>query len=359
MTKTLLPWALFVVGLVVAGLVVKTSPIGSALVVFGSIVVLATVRYEVFVSSVLALAAIVVPAMEAKIALIGFVIIQGATKRRMIDESSVGWGLVLTGFILKEHWSGDILLHFSLSVLGIFLLGGLWPATGSWLGANECWGRRVARGVLALVLLRNTVPMFYPVSFEAWAPLLVFLPGIGVLWAAALSLSEEGQQRSLVLFWFFELQLLAVFVLGSRLLGASRLPLLIWALLLPLGCLLAVTTVSSKTDGGRWGRILGLLAVASLLLLPGMIGFSANFVAVLTLLASSPAGLVIFGIGLLAAPMLLRPVREELRRATPSPAALVAAAIAVVFMVGLGLLPGLANGEMSFQILWDYLLSTF
>jgi hypothetical protein len=208
------------------------------------------------------------------------------------------------------------------------------------------------------MLLRGVVPVFYPVSFEGWAPLLVFLPGVGVIWAAALSLSEKGQQKSLVLFWFFELQLLAVFVLGSRFLGTSRLPLLIWALLLPLGCLLAVTAASNRTDGGRLSRVLGLVAIASVLLLPGMIGFAAHFVAVFTLLASSPAGLVIFGIGLLAAPMLLRPVREELRRATTSTAALIAAGIAVVLMVVLGLLPGLASGELSVQSLWDYLISS-
>jgi hypothetical protein len=334
------------------------SPIGSALLVFGGIVVLAKAGYGVFVSAVLGFAALVVQPIEAKIALVGLVVLQGASKRRMVDESSVGWGLVLLGIILKELWSGDIRLHFALTVLGVFLLGGFWPATGSWLAENECWGRRSARGILALVLMQSTVPLFYPVSFEGWAPLLVFLPGVGVLWAAALSLSEKGQQRSLVLFWFFELQLLAVFVLGSRYFGASRLHLLVWALLLPLGCLLAVTGVTERTDGRRWGRLLGLVAVASLLLLPGLIGFAAGFLAVFTLLASSPAGLVIFGIGFLAAPMLLRPVREELRRATPESAGLAAAAIAVLLMVALGLLPGLAKGEVSTQILWEYLLAS-
>ena len=358
MIKTSLRWALSVIGLVGAVVVVKTSPVASALMVFGSVVFLAAASYEVFFSAVLAVAAILVPAMEAKIALMGLVIIQGASKRRIVDESSVGWGFVLTGIILKEHWSGDILFHFALTVLGVFLLGGFWPATGSWLADNEPWGRRVARGILALVLLRDTVPVFYPVSFEAWAPLLVFLPGIGVLWAAALSLSEKGQQRSLVLFWFFELQLLGVFVLGSRFLGTSRLHLLVWALLLPLCCLIVVTTGRNSANGRRWGRLLGLVAVASILLLPGLIGFAASFLAVFTLLVSSPAGLVIFGIGVLAAPMLLRPVREDLRQATPEPTALVAAGIALLLIVVLGLFPGLAKGEVSTQILWEYLLAS-
>jgi len=344
-------------GVALAVALSRLMPMGAALAGFGVLLLLSGVGLWEVARLCLAGGVLVIPLLEAKAGIIGILLITGMGKRRGLDEASLGWGLVLASFILDGTWSGRPLVGFLVLCAGVFLLGGFWPATGSWLSGEEGWGRRVGRGVAALSLLLGVLPQMHPILFDAWSPLILFLPGIGILWASALSVSESGQRSSLSLLWFFELQLIVVFVLGTRGGGSERIPLLLWAVLLVLGCLIAATTRAEGTSGRRPGRLLGLGAAASLLALPGLVGFAARWVSLQFLFSSSPVGFIFYGIGLLGAPILLRPVREEIRESSISTMALIACFAALLGIIIFGLAPGLTGGVIRNAWIWGYLLA--
>lgn len=344
------------IGLLAAGLaLMEHAPMVAPLGVFAGFLFLWGRRIWESARVVMAMAAILIHAPEAQLGLLGLLLIGWKEKEARSDEACVGWGILLGAFLFVRTVRHDSLPLMLFSVAGTFLVAGVWPATGSWLFGSEGWGRRVARGALALSLLGWTLPRIYPVSFDAWAPLLIFLPGMGVLWAAGLAASEAGRRAPLSLLWFFELQLMMVFVLGSRWLGIHYLPLALWAALLPVICLVVLTTPRKERQGGFVVHGIGLVPVASLLALPGLVGFAYRWVALSSMLNSSPAGFVVFVLALLVAPVFLRPVRAQLREASLEGTAWAVCLVAVLGIVLFGLYPGLYQGTEDGAWIWEYL----
>ncbi len=264
--------------------------------------------------------------------------------RGLLDGPSLGWGALVAAHAASEGASPSW-ITCGLMGMAALLLGSFWPFCTSWLAPDEGWGRRLARTIVALHLLGTAVPHVDPVTFEAWAPLVLFLPGLGAVWAGILALSPHGQGAALQVLWFFEVQLLGVVLLATRSLGGEALGLFVWAAVLPVLVLLASLIPRAGSALGRRGaELVSTAAFASILGVPGTAGFAARFCALSRLVASSPAGLACYVAGLLVVPALIRPLRDQSRETSASIADLAVSTALVAMVVILGLGPALGGG---------------
>lgn len=301
----------------------------------------------------LAAAAVTLTNQELSLALIGLMLLRSGG-RVALDAACLGWGFIAAAHALAAWTSAQSSLSWAFLGAGAFLLGGLWPFAGSWMAPDEGWGRRIGRGLVALHVIGVALPAV-PVAMEAWAPWAVFIPGVGLLWCAALALSPQGQRCGLTLLWFFELHMIALVSLGTR--SSGSLHLLVWGAILPL---LLVRTLAvpraNPSPPGRAARLLASVAIASVLAVPGSIGFAARFTALSGLLSSSPAGLLCYVVGVLLVPAFLRPVRDQLRTASCPTPLMIACCLAAAGILALGIAPGLATRSGSGVWLWRFLL---
>ena len=306
---------------------------------------------------VAALGALATNHAELALALAGLVLLRG-NGSAALDGAALGWGFMAAARAAAAWTSPHSPLVCWLLGAGALLLGGVWPFSASWRATDEGWGRRIGRGIIAVHALAVTLPSSNAVVMDVWAPWAVFLPGVGVLWAGALVLVPSRQQSNLTLLWFFELQMMALVCLGTRGLGLSILAVLAWAAILPIAMLLCMAASSRGSAGSSSReRALGGLALASVLGIPGAVGFAARFLAVSSLLSASPAGLVCYVAGLLIVPAFLRPLRDEMLGVRLSNVGLVACGMVSVAVLVLGIAPGLASGDAQPIWLWRFLLN--
>ncbi|MBN1424954.1 hypothetical protein JXA88_10390 [Candidatus Fermentibacteria bacterium] len=303
-----------------------------------------------------ALLALIVPHRELVLALVGLALLRRG-RNGMLDGPSLGWGMLLAAHAVSTWASPRSPAVFVFLGMAAFLLGGVWPFCASWLASDEGWGRRVGRGVLSIHFLGIVLPSVNPVAVEAWAPWALFMPALGLVWGGALALSPSGQRSSLSLLWFYELQLMALFILGTRGGRPETAVLLLWAIILPMAVLVATQAGSGRSaTGHRTAQCAAGFALASLMAVPGLVGFAARFSAVATLLGSSPAGLACYAAGLLVLPALLRPLRDEMRSASLTLRTAATTAAATIGVILLGVLPGLSSGTWRGAGLWRFLL---
>jgi hypothetical protein len=330
-------------------------PLGAPLAALAGVCVLTGSPRAEVVRLAMAVGSVASGSVEVALAAAGLMLVRGGPAGTL-DGASFGWGMMVAAHAAAVLISPQSPAAFWLLGGGALLLGGIWPFTGSWLAADEGWGRRVGRGILAIHVLANLLPSMNPVAMDAWGPWAVFLPGVGVIWGGVLAMSALGQRSALALLWFFELQLISVFCLGARSTTPGSTAILLWAAVLPVALFLSMTPSS---DGLPPRRLLGPWVsgpgLASLMAVPGAVGFPARFLAVSGLLATSPAGLVFYVVGLLAVPVFLRPLREEMRAARPALPGLIACCAMAVGIVLLGIAPGLAVKGCPAG-LWGFLL---
>lgn len=282
------------------------------------------------------LLATVVPSHEARLALAGLAVIPRPF-RGGLDGVALGWGFLVAASAPLVQRNPQA--WFALTGVGALLVGGVWPFTGSWLDPAEPWGRTVVRGALALVTVRDAF-VRTPHLMELWAPWAVWGVGAGLLWAAGLVLSPLGQARALRLLWFFELHLILLVQVGTTH-RVDPVPLF-WATTLPVAISLLATRGAGR---GIRGKVFGLVAAASFVGLPGVVGFVARFVSLGGLVATSPAGFGLFLAGMLVLPAFLRPLLDRLHGSRCAPVQAVVCAALSLGLVVLGVAPGLLWGR--------------
>jgi len=334
---------------------IRSFPLGAPILGFGGLMVISGLGYFDLIRLLAAAVIVSVSDPLIQLALFGLLLIDGRIDGLQGDEASVGWTLLLGSWILIESPIVSRDVGALIGIAGVFLLAGIWPVSWSWLRNNEPWGRRTSRTLLGLYLLHSYLGQYYPLVFDTWAPLILFLPLIGILWASGLLVSGKGDAAPYRLLISFETQILAVLILSVRNVDAPLIASAFWSVLLALACIWSATRVERGHPRPMITRIIGLGGVASLLAIPGLAGFPYRWSALSALLYSSPAGFAGFLLGMLLLPLSLRPIRDLLRSATPA-SSLVAAVLALVGSILLGIAPGFVMGAADSIWLWDYML---
>ena len=344
---------LFVISFVYIG----TFPLGAPIFGFGGLMLISGLGYFDLLRLISAAVVVSVTDPRIQLALFGLLLLDGSLNRLHGDEASVGWILLFASWIFTGSPVVSRTVGALFAIAGVFLIAGVWPVTWSWLRHDEPWGRRIARSLLGLFLLHTMMIRFYPVSFDTWAPLILFLPVVGIIWASGLLVSGKGDAAPYRLLVSFETQILAVFILSVRQMGLPVIASAFWAVLLSLACIWSATRIEGGRPRPILSRIVGLGGVATFLAVPGLAGFPYRWSVLSTLLFSSPAGFVGFLLGMILLPLTLRPIGDLLRTATPAPS-FIAALLALGGSIILGILPGLVEVSSDTQWLWDYLLQS-
>jgi len=333
----------------------RQFPLGAPFIGFGGLMIISGFDYFDFIRLLAAAVVVSIPDPRMKLAVLGLLLLDGSRGRLKSDEASIGWTLLLASRIVADSSRISNDMGALTGIFGVFLLAGIWPISWSWLRTDEPWGRRISRSLIGLYLLYDLVQRFYPLAFDTWAPLILFLPIIGIIWASGLLISGRCDAAPYRMLVSFETQLLAIFILSVRSIDESLFALAFWSLLLSIACIWSATRREGCYSRGMMTRLIGLGGVATILAVPILAGFPYRWLALSALLFSSPAGFAGFLIGMILLPLTLRPIQDQLRSATPG-ASLIAAILALGGSIFIGIVPGLVALSSEAVTIWSFLM---